>query len=162
MVFNQCQVKNVQVLFFGRPHLSQNSQKMTEQIARLKIKSRLENIAAVESMIEELKTQLAIHEDQYGKLLLASVEAVTNAIEHGNKLDEKKEVDIIACKCNTSFRLSIKDEGKGFNPDSLPDPTLPENIEQPDGRGVFLMRKLADEVYFIDGGRCVEMYFYLS
>ena len=134
---------------------------MTE-VVRLKIHSRLENIAKVESMIETLRGQYCINDEQYGNMLLASVEAVTNAIEHGNNLDEQKIVDIEACKCEASFRLSIRDQGKGFNPDGLPDPTKPEFREQPDGRGVFLMRKLADEVFFREGGRCVEMRFLLS
>lgn len=134
---------------------------MTE-VVRLRIKSRLENIAKVESMIETLRIQYSINDEQYGNMLLASVEAVTNAIEHGNNLDEKKEVDIEARKCESAFQLLVKDQGKGFNPDRLPDPTAPEFREQPDGRGVFLMRKLADEVCFSDGGRCVEMRFQLS
>ena len=134
---------------------------MTE-VVRLKINSRLENIAKVESMIETLRVQYAINDEQFGNMLLASVEAVTNAIEHGNNLDEQKIVDIEACKCDASFKLSVRDQGRGFNPDRLPDPTTPEFREQPDGRGVFLMRKLADEVFFRDGGRCVEMRFLLS
>ena len=134
---------------------------MTE-VVRLKINSRLENIAKVESMIETLRVQYAINDEQYGNMLLASVEAVTNAIEHGNNLDEQKIVDIEACKCDASFKLSVRDQGRGFNPDRLPDPTTPEFRGQPDGRGVFLMRKLADEVFFRDGGRCVEMRFLLS
>lgn len=134
---------------------------MTE-VVHLKIQSRLENIAKVESMIETLRVQYSINDKQYGNMLLASVEAVTNAIEHGNNLDERKTVNIEACKCDTIFKLSIRDQGDGFNPDRLPDPTSPEYLEQPDGRGVFLMRKLADEVFFLDGGRCVEMKFILS
>ena len=134
---------------------------MTE-VVRLKINSRLENIAKVESMIETLRVQYAINDEQYGNMLLASVEAVTNAIEHGNNLDEQKVVDIEASKCDAAFKLSVRGQGKGFNPDRLPDPTTPEFREQPDGRGVFLMRKLADEVFFRDGGRCVEMRFLLS
>ena len=132
------------------------------EVIRLKIKSRLENIAKVESMIESLRIQYSINDEQYGNMLLASVEAVTNAIEHGNNLDEKKIVNIEAYKSHSTFKLSIKDEGKGFNPDRLPDPTTPEFREQPDGRGVFLMKKLADEVCFSDGGRCVVMSFLLS
>ena len=132
------------------------------EVVRLKIKSRLENIAKVESMIETLRIQYAINDTQYGNMLLASVEAVTNAIEHGNNLDAQKEVNIEAYKCESSFRLSVQDQGKGFNPEKLPDPTTPEFREQPDGRGVFLMKQLADEVNFHDGGRCVEMKFFFS
>ncbi len=133
-----------------------------KEVVRLKIKSRLENVAKVETLMETLRVQYDINEKQYGNMLLASVEAVTNAIEHGNNLDEQKEVDIEAYKCDCAFKLSVTDEGRGFNPDNLPDPTKPEFREQPDGRGVFLMKQLADEVNFRDGGRCVEMMFLLS
>ncbi|MEN9447495.1 MAG: hypothetical protein RJA25_785 [Bacteroidota bacterium] len=134
---------------------------MTE-VVQLKISSRLENIAKVESMMEALREQYHIKEEQYNNVLLASVEAVTNAIEHGNNSDERKEVMIEICKCNSMFKLSIRDQGEGFNPDILPDPTTPELLEIPDGRGVFLIRTLADEVRFYDGGRCVEISFQLS
>ncbi|MBK9329949.1 MAG: ATP-binding protein [Sphingobacteriales bacterium] len=133
-----------------------------QEVVKLKISSRLENIAKVETLIESLRDQFKISERQYGNMLLASVEAVTNAIEHGNNLDEKKEVKIEAYKCEQFFNLFVRDQGKGFNPDGLPDPTAPEFREQPDGRGVFLMRKLADEVRFREGGTCVEMKFFLS
>ena len=133
-----------------------------KEVILLKINSRLENIAEVESMIESLRVQFDINDEQYGNMLLASVEAVTNAIEHGNNRDAKKVVNIEAHKSNGEFKLSVKDEGCGFNPDRLPDPTTPENLEQPDGRGVFLMKKLADKVFFRDGGSCVEMRFILS
>lgn len=133
-----------------------------QEIVRLKISSRLENIAQVENMIESLRALYHIDDQKYGNMLLASVEAVTNAIEHGNQLDILKEVDIEASLCEVAFKLCVKDEGKGFNPDGLPDPTQPEFKEQPDGRGVFLMRQLADEVNFRDGGRCVEMKFFMS
>lgn len=132
------------------------------EVVRLELKSCLENIAKVESLIENLRKQYCINDEQYGNMLLASVEAVTNAMEHGNNLDKKKTVNIEVTKYNSNFSLLIKDEGNGFNPDQLPDPTTPEFIEQPDGRGVFLMKKLADEIYFTDGGRCVEMRFTLT
>ncbi|MFN8236648.1 MAG: ATP-binding protein [Chitinophagales bacterium] len=133
-----------------------------QEVVKLKISSRLENIAKVETLIESLRDQFQISERQYGNMLLASVEAVTNAIEHGNNLDEKKEVKIEAYRCERFFNVFVRDQGKGFNPDGLPDPTTPEFREQPDGRGVFLMRKLADEVRFREGGTCVEMKFFLS
>lgn len=135
---------------------------MSEEIVSLRIKSCLKNVAKVESLLEKLRVQFNINDTQYGNMMLASVEAVTNAIEHGNSLDAQKEVSIIARKSATSFRLIIKDQGNGFDPDGLPDPTKPEFKEQPDGRGVFLMRQLADEVAFSDGGRTVEMFFVVS
>ncbi|MFN8282974.1 MAG: ATP-binding protein [Chitinophagales bacterium] len=133
-----------------------------EEIAKLKIDSRLENISKVENLMDSLRIQFSINDEQYGNMLLASVEAVTNAIEHGNNLDAKKHVEIAAYRSDCALRVSIKDEGNGFSPDKLPDPTAPEFREQPDGRGVFLMKKLADEVNFRDNGSCVIMKFFLS
>lgn len=132
------------------------------EIAKLKIGSRLENISKVENLMDSLRVQLSINDEQYGNMLLASVEAVTNAIEHGNNLDAKKSVEIQAFSCERTLKVSIKDQGKGFTPEKLPDPTSPEFREQPDGRGVYLMKQLADEVNFRDGGSCVIMKFLLS
>ena len=77
---------------------------MTE-VVRLKINSRLENIAKVESIIETLRVQYAINDEQYGNMLLASVEAVTNAIEHGNNLDE--QIFLLQQLLSATFLLSL-------------------------------------------------------
>ncbi|HNF48079.1 MAG TPA: ATP-binding protein [Chitinophagales bacterium] len=131
------------------------------KIADLKISSRKENIVDVETLVESLRIQFELNDTKYHNMLLASVEAVNNAIEHGNNSDEDKNVYISAIRCETTLKLSIKDEGRGFNPDKLPDPTCGKFLEQPDGRGVFLIRQLADEVAFLDGGTRIEMKFRL-
>ena len=133
-----------------------------QEVVSLKISSNLKNIAQIERLLENWKEEHNISDDKFGNILLASVEAVTNAMEHGNLLDEAKTVAIEVCKCESSFQLKVKDQGKGFNPEQLHDPILPEFKECPDGRGVFLMKQLADELHFHDGGRCVEMKFFLS
>ena len=86
-------------------------------------------------------------------------EAVNNAIVHGNKLDPEKSVTVGCAVDGQNLVFRITDEGPGFDHNNLPDPTAPENIEKPHGRGVFLMRHLADECAFEDDGRIVELTF---
>lgn len=95
----------------------------------------------------------------YGKILIASIEGVNNAIVHGNKLDESKTVKINIKICDKKICITISDQGKGFDPNKIPDPTIPENIENISGRGVFLMKKLSDEITFENNGTTVKMIF---
>jgi serine/threonine-protein kinase RsbW len=126
----------------------------------LKFPSVLENIHLAEKLIDDVCAEYNVKEDYYGELLIAMTEAVNNAIVHGNKLDQNKSVtvtfDILDDK---NIRFTIEDEGPGFDYNHLPDPTAPENIEKPHGRGVFLMRKLSDNCEFQDDGRIVVMDF---
>jgi len=126
----------------------------------LRFPSILENIHLAEKLIDDVFTEYNVKEDYYGELLIAMTEAVNNAIVHGNKLDTSKQVtvtfDIIG---DTTMRFIVEDEGAGFDHDHLPDPTAPENIEKPHGRGVFLMKKLADNCDFQDSGRVVVLDF---
>ena len=138
-----------------------NRLNMSEQF-QLKIQSHLQEIAKVENMLESLKVQYDISDELYANILLAAVEAVTNAIEHGNNLDAQKWVAIEVLKTNTSLQVTISDEGGGFNPGKLPDPTREEFLEKPGGRGVFLIQQLADEVLYKKDGSTVEMVFMLS
>lgn len=124
--------------------------------------SEKKNIEQVENCIDRFKEDLSICHQLLGKIRLAAVEAVTNAIEHGNHLDETKTVRFTAFQYNSTLRLSIQDQGDGFNPDEIPDPTSPELLLEPNGRGVFLMRKLSDNIEFKDNGTLIEMDFELS
>ena len=126
----------------------------------LRFDSKPENIAVVERLIDKLSEEHNIIPEHYGNVLIAMTEGVNNAIVHGNKLDPDKSVTV-ACSVNDkNLVFRITDEGPGFDYDHLPDPTAPENIEKPHGRGVFLMRHLADECTFEDDGRVVEMTFH--
>ncbi len=115
--------------------------------------SQVDNITIVERLIDELFAEYKVKEDYYGELLIAMTEAVNNAIVHGNKLDASKQVSVTFSVSDRHMVFKVEDEGPGFDYDSLPDPTAPENIEKPHGRGVFLMRHLADECLFEDEGR---------
>ena len=126
----------------------------------LKFPSILENIHLAEKLIDDVFAEYNVKEDYYGELLIAMTEAVNNAIVHGNKLDPAKQVTVtFDVPDNKTMRFIVEDEGPGFDYSNLPDPTAPENIEKPHGRGVFLMRKLADGCDFQDNGRIVILDF---
>lgn len=128
-------------------------------IDSLSIPSDLSNLVLVESLIDKACHQVSVDEDNYGNVLIAVTEAVNNAIIHGNKLDDSKLVDIGFYDDSEAFGFEIVDKGTGFDFDHLPDPTAPENIEKENGRGIFLMRNLADEVLFNDTGNSVSVIF---
>lgn len=125
----------------------------------MQIQSKPENINVVEKFIDDLKVKHNLHEECYGNMLVAVTEAVNNAINHGNKANPEKLVDIKLEVEEDQFGFTISDEGHGFDYLNLPDPTDPENIEKPSGRGVFLMKHLADQIIFSENGRVVELYF---
>lgn len=127
---------------------------------QLVLTSSTDAINQIESVIEEIKSELDVKADVYGNMMVAVTEAVNNGILHGNGGDESKKV-FVDFEVKNQFRLFVKvrDEGPGFDPDSLSDPTAPENLENIGGRGVFLMQHLSDEISFSDEGRQVEMRF---
>jgi serine/threonine-protein kinase RsbW len=126
---------------------------------KIRISSKAENIILVERMIEDVCDLFNINQDYYGNILVALTEAVNNAIYHGNQANETKNIDISFKTTPEYVSFIVKDEGPGFGYDNLPDPTNPENIEKPNGRGVFLMRNLADKVSFEDNGSKVILEF---
>jgi len=91
---------------------------------------------------------------------MAVREAVTNAVSHGNKLDETKFVEVGLKSLPESFEITVHDQGPGFNPSDIPDPTKEENILKTSGRGIFFMRNFMDEVEWSsdpNGGTTVRM-----
>ena len=132
---------------------------MTTTLPELRFDSKPENIAVVEKLIDKISADHGIVAEHYGNVLIAMTEGVNNAIIHGNKLDETKSVSVSCAIDEKTLVFRITDEGPGVDYDNLPDPTAPDNIEKPHGRGVFLMRHLADECAFEDEGRIVELTF---
>ena len=126
---------------------------------KLTISSRPENIILVERLIEDVCDVFDISEDYYGNILVALTEAVNNAIQHGNLANPEKTIDIFFKSYKDYVTFTVKDQGPGFSYDSIPDPTTAENIEKPHGRGVFLMRNLADAVSFEENGSKVILEF---
>lgn len=128
----------------------------------IQVPSIMENIRMIESFIDNAKERFHLDDDIYGNIMIAVTEAVNNAIKHGNSSDKSKNVHLSLSLDNSMIKFVIKDEGNGFNYDNLPDPTAPENLEKPGGRGIFLMKHLSDEVDFKEDGRVVELSFYVN
>jgi len=128
----------------------------------IQIPSMPENIRIVESFIDNAKEKFHITDDLYGNIMVAVTESVNNAIRHGNSSDKNKLVNISLFIEPKQLKFVVEDQGAGFDPETLPDPTLPENISKPDGRGIFLMRNLCDDLVFSNEGRVVEMKFNMN
>jgi serine/threonine-protein kinase RsbW len=129
-------------------------------VKELEITSNPERICEVEQFIEEIRDRLGFKDDVFGNVMIAVTEAVNNSIRHGNMGEKSKRVKIHCASLNPyRILMAVEDEGNGFDPDSLPDPTAPENLIRESGRGVFLMCQLSDEIRFQNSGRRVEMLF---
>jgi serine/threonine-protein kinase RsbW len=129
---------------------------------KLKIDSSAENLRLVERLIEDVCEIYNVSEDNFGNILIAVTEAVNNAIYHGNKGNPTKSVQIGFENLDKKITFTVSDEGGGFDYKNLPDPTDPKNIDKVNGRGVFLMKHLADTVEFNNNGKEVLLTFVLN
>ena len=129
---------------------------------KLNITSSSENIRLVERLVEDVCEVFNVNEDNYGNILIAVTEAVNNAMYHGNEGNPTKHIKIGFESGEKEISFSVEDEGKGFDFNNLPDPTDPINIDKPNGRGVFLMKNLADKVEFNHNGKEVLLTFNLN
>ncbi len=125
----------------------------------LKINSNAQSLRLVERLVEDVSQIYNLNEDCYGNMLIAVTEAVNNAIHHGNKNNPDKMVKIGFEVDNGLLVFSVSDEGPGFDYQSLPDPTDPNNIDKLNGRGVFLMSSLSDSIQFDKNGSKVSIGF---
>jgi len=114
----------------------------------LEIESNPNNLITVEEFVNYFSKELNLDESKLSGLLLAVTEAVTNAIIHANKCDETKKVQMNVTKDGNKLIITIKDEGKGFDPSKVPDPTEPENLLKDSGRGLYLMKIYTDELKY--------------
>lgn len=128
----------------------------------LNITSSSDNIRLVERLVEDVCDVFNLNEDNYGNILIAVTEAVNNAIYHGNEGNPEKYIKIGFESGGNNIKFSIADEGNGFDYTNLPDPTDPLYIDKPNGRGVFLMKNLADQVEFNNNGQQVLLTFNLN
>ncbi len=110
--------------------------------------SKISSLKKFYGVFEKLKKRFGIPDEDYERLFLASSEAFMNAIIHGNKFDPRKKVYVTVKIYKTIYEVEIEDEGKGFEPESLPNPTDEENLLKESGRGVYLMKTIADVVKF--------------
>lgn len=129
------------------------------EVESIAIPSDFGSLTKVEGLVDKICSDLDVNEDYYGNVLIAVTEAVNNAILHGNKENKDLEVALSVSENTNDFCFSVKDQGEGFDFNNLPDPTAPENIEKEDGRGIYLMKSLAEAVEFDDHGRTVRVYF---
>jgi serine/threonine-protein kinase RsbW len=133
---------------------------VTLETIELIFPSRIQAVNQAAAAVAEFMNRLGISEDVAFGVDMAVREAVTNAVIHGNRLDDTKEVEIELRNTPEVFEISVHDQGSGFNPDSVPDPTTDENILKTSGRGIFFMRNFMDEVDWSadpEGGTCVRM-----
>lgn len=135
---------------------------LEEHQEHISFASVTENLTLAEKLVDKICESSQISEDHYGNILVAVTEAVLNAIDHGNKKNPEKTVGLSYELKGDTLKFNIRDEGPGFDYDNLADPTDPENLEKPNGRGIFLMKKLADAVEFEDDGRLVQLEFNIA
>jgi len=130
-------------------------------IENLNVSSSLNKISDVETLIERVCSSLSVNDDIYGNILISVTEAFNNAVIHGNRNNETLPVLIDVEQEDNSVFFRITDSGNGFDYNNLPDPTAPENIENECGRGIFLIRNLADAVDFNEPGNSIKIGFTL-
>ena len=114
-----------------------------------------------QKIIDELRS-FGSQEEIVFDIRVSLEEALRNAMIHGNKLDPQKKVTIEAEVSGGGIRVCVEDEGSGFNPDDVPDPTDEENLLKTSGRGVYMVKHLMDDVKYENGGRRVIMIKYLK
>lgn len=131
----------------------------TSEMYTLQLPSKQESITLLENLIEEIADKHNISEDTFANMMTTLSEATINAIVHGNKLDPAKKVIVNAEIEPKRIVWTVTDEGEGFDYNNLPDPTAPENIENLTGRGVFIIKHLADQSIFNTKGNEVELHF---
>lgn len=122
--------------------------------------SRLESVDQIAMIADEFAKSQSLDDEFISAIDLAIRESVANAVKHGNKLDEKKNVDVTLADSNTAFEITVRDFGSGFDVDSIADATAPENLLKTNGRGILFMRSFMDEVEWTnadDGGLIVKM-----
>jgi serine/threonine-protein kinase RsbW len=132
---------------------------VTVETTELTLPSRIEAIEKAATAVAGLVTRSGIGEEAAFGIDMAVREALANAVIHGNKFDETKLVQINVKSSLEFFEVSVHDQGQGFNPDTISDPTKEENILKSSGRGIFFMRNFFDEVDWSisEGGTTVRM-----
>lgn len=123
-------------------------EKLNSHEQELIIYSDLDNLKKVEKFSLKICQLGGFDSEQCDNMAIALTELAINAIMHGNKEDKRKKVTFHAALKDDRIEVSISDEGGGFDPEKLPNPTNPQNIWKEHGRGIFLVQNLIDEVDF--------------
>ena len=138
---------------------------MISETLQLVLPSLPGSIHEVERFVEDICEEYNINNTYFGNILVAVTEAFDNAVLHGNNNDPSKNVTIDFASKPEGLSFTISDEGNGFDINQIPDPTTTDiniDIEEIKGRGIFLIKTLADEVRFPDNGKKVEILFKIS
>jgi serine/threonine-protein kinase RsbW len=133
---------------------------LTVETTELSLPSRIETVAAAAAAVAQFVGRSGVSDDAAFGIDMAVREAVTNAVLHGNRQDKNKTVDIVLKSSPDAVEISVHDQGPGFNPEDVPDPTASENLLKTSGRGIFFMRTFMDEVDWLirpEGGTTVRM-----
>jgi serine/threonine-protein kinase RsbW len=141
------------------PNSMQDANVQTSELYTLQLPSKPESITLLETLIEQIADKHQVSEDTFANMMTCLNEIAINAIVHGNKLDESKKVIVNAEVDAKRVVWTVTDEGEGFDYDHLPDPTAEENLENLTGRGVFIVKQLADQCVFNTKGNEVELHF---
>jgi len=113
-----------------------------------RLDSTMESVAEVEAAAERLAAEAGLDEDERFHVTMAVREAVVNAVLHGNEYDPAKKIEVSLENTGAALIFVISDQGRGLDPDTLPDPLAEENLLRGTGRGIFLIRSFMDEVHF--------------
>lgn len=130
-------------------------------MAKLIITSELKSINQIEAFIAQIKNRYIVDNHKIMDIKLSILEAVNNAIIHGNQLDSSKNVLITEERNGNELIIRIEDQGKGFDPSKVQDPTCKDDLSLPGGRGIHLMRHLTDQIDYSDNGQSVILRFNL-
>ena len=115
------------------------------------------NIEKVRLFLEQIFLDGGLNHRSFNRVFLGLSEAVNNAIIHGNNLNSEKQVYILISYFEGMLMIEVKDEGEGFPFDCIEDPTIDKNLKKESGRGIFLIRNIADNIQYFDGGRGVAI-----
>jgi serine/threonine-protein kinase RsbW len=108
----------------------------------------MESVSEVEAAADKLAEEAGLDEDERFHLTMAVREAAVNAVLHGNEYDPAKQITVSYENTGEALVFTVADQGKGLDPDTIPDPLAPENLLRGTGRGIFLIRSFMDEVHF--------------
>ena len=114
----------------------------------LTLSSTMESVSQVEAAADKLAGEAGLDEDERFHVTMAVREAALNAVLHGNEYDPAKQITVTLENTGKSLVFTVTDQGKGLDPQTLPDPLAPENLLRSTGRGIFLIRSFMDEVHF--------------
>ena len=140
-------------------HTQPTQLRMSNLDTQFSLPSDPNHVDLVRPFVDDVAQRYCLSADTQGNILVTLTEAVTNAMLHGNRGDCSKSVSISLLRHKDALEVRVSDQGPGFNPSAVPDPTSAECIEQCGGRGIFLMRELSDDCRFMKNGSTVAMRF---